>query len=99
MKVLAEYADFANVFSPDLASKLPTYSLGPVGPFKSPAGAFILFDRKSERSFQLCIHYRGFNNLTIKNWYRCLRLRASGQSVKSDRRRKGRLPRHLPRCS
>ena len=46
-KVPAEYADFANVFSPDLASELPIYSLGPVGPLKLPAGAPILFDRKS----------------------------------------------------
>ena len=49
-KVPAEYADFSNAFSPVLASKLPIYSLGPVGVFKSPAGAPILFDRKSDRS-------------------------------------------------
>ena len=78
-------------------SNSPTYSLGSVGPFKLPAGARILFDRKSDRYLRLCVDYRGFNNLTIKNQYRCLRLRAPGQNVKSDRRRKGRLPRHLPR--
>ena len=96
MKVFAEYADFANVFFSDLAPELPIYSLGPVKPFKSPAGASILFDRKSNRSLWLCVNYRGFNNLTIKNWYCCLRLRASSQSIKSDRRKKGRLPCHLP---
>ena len=68
-KVPAKYADFANVFSPDLASKLPIYSLGPVGPFKSPAGAPILFNRKSDRSLRLCVDYRGLNNLMIKNRY------------------------------
>ena len=67
MKVLAKYADLANVFSPDLASELPTYSLGPVRPFKSPAGAPILFNRVSDGSLRLCVDYRDFNNLTIKN--------------------------------
>ena len=108
-KVPAEYLDFADVFSPDLASELPKhteindhaielingqqpsykpiYSLGPVKldilktyiktnlanrfirPFKSPAGAPILFDRKSNGFFWLCVNYQGLNNLTIKNWY------------------------------
>ena len=109
-KVPAEYSDFADVFSPDLASELPEhtgindhaiklvdgcqqppygpiYSLGPVEletlkayietnlangfirPSKSPAGAPILFDRKSDGSLRLCVDYQGLNNLTIKNRY------------------------------
>ena len=36
---------------------------------KSPAGASILFDWKSNSFFQLCINYRGLNKLTIENWY------------------------------
>ena len=44
MKVFAECANFANVFSPDLAPKLSTYSLRLVRPFKSPAGAPIIFN-------------------------------------------------------
>ena len=109
-KVPAEYSDFADVFSSDLASKLPKhtrinnhaiklvddcqqppygpiYSLGPLGlktlktyietnlangfikPSKSPAGAPILFDRKSDGSLWLCVDYQGLNNLTIKNQY------------------------------
>ena len=108
-KIPAEYSDFANVFSPDLASKLPEhtgindhaielvdsqqppygpiYSLGPVElknlkayietnlangfirPSKSPAGAPILFDQKSDGSLRLCVDYQGLNNLTIKNRY------------------------------
>ena len=36
---------------------------------KSPAGAPILFDRKSDGSLRLCVDYRGLNNLTIKNRY------------------------------
>ena len=36
---------------------------------KSPAGALILFVRKPNGSLRLCVDYRGFNNLTIKNQY------------------------------
>ncbi len=96
-KVPSEYADFADVFSPKLAAKLPEhirindhaielvddrqppygpiYSLGPVDletlkvyiennlasgfirPFKSPAGAPILFDKKPDDSLRLCMDY------------------------------------------
>ena len=92
-KVPAEYLDFADVFSPDLASELPEHTGindhaielvesqdPPYGPIyslesveletlkayieinlangfirssKSPAGASILFDRKSDGSFRL----------------------------------------------
>ena len=104
-----EYSDFADIFSPELASELlehtgindhaielvddwrppygPIYSLGPVEletlktyietnlktgfirPSKSPAGAPIFFDKKPDGSLQLCVDYRGLNNLTIKNRY------------------------------
>ena len=36
---------------------------------KSPAGAPILFNKKPNGSLRLCIDYRGFNNITIKNQY------------------------------
>ena len=42
---------------------------GFIRPSKSPAGAPILFIRKKNGSFQLCVNYQGLNNLTIKNWY------------------------------
>ena len=42
---------------------------GFIRPSKSPAGAPILFDRKSDGSLRLCVNYRGLNNLTIKNRY------------------------------
>ena len=114
-KVSAKYADFADVFSTDLISKLPEYtginnhtmklvddqqlfyrliySLEPIKsktlkayiemnlangfirPSKSLINALILFDQKSYGSFQLCIKYRGFNNLTIKNQYPLPRIR------------------------
>ena len=38
-----------------------------IRPFKSPIGAFILFDKKSDRSLRFFVDYWGFNNLTIKN--------------------------------
>ena len=38
-----------------------------IRPSKSPAGAFILFDRKSNRFFRFCIDYKDLNNFTIKN--------------------------------
>ena len=102
-----EYINFADIFFPDLASKLPKhtgindhaielvnsqqpsyrpiYSLEPielktlkayiktplVNKFirssKSSANILILFVRKSNGSLRLCVNYRVFNNLTIKN--------------------------------
>ena len=43
--------------------------IGFIQPFKSLAGALILFDKKPDSSFWLCVDYRGLNNHTIKNWY------------------------------
>ena len=40
-----------------------------IRPSKSPDGASILFDRKPDRSFCLCVDYWSLNNLTIKNQY------------------------------
>ena len=42
---------------------------GFIRPSKSPAGAPILFDKKLDGSFRLCVNYRGLNNLIIKNQY------------------------------
>ena len=42
---------------------------GFIRPFKSPAGAPILFDRKPDGSLRLCVDYWGLNNITIKNRY------------------------------
>ncbi len=42
---------------------------GFIWPSKSLAGAPILFDKKPNGSLRLCVDYRGFNNLTIKNRY------------------------------
>ena len=42
---------------------------GFICPSKSPAGAPILFDKKLNGSFCLCVDYKGLNNITIKNQY------------------------------
>ncbi len=42
---------------------------GFICPFKSPAGAPILFDKKPDLSLRLYVDYQGFNNITIKNRY------------------------------
>ena len=42
---------------------------GFIQPFNSPVDTLILFDKKSDGSFCLCVDYRGLNNLTIKNRY------------------------------
>ena len=79
MKIPDEYVTFA--FSPNLVSKLPKRNgindhvielvngNGPIRPSKSHTGATILFDRKSYGFFWLCVDYRDFNNLTMKNGY------------------------------
>ncbi len=38
-------------------------------PSKSSAGAPILFDKKLDGRFHLCVNYQGLNNVTIKNQY------------------------------
>ena len=42
---------------------------GFIWPSKSPARAPILFDRKLDRSFRICVNYRSLKNITIKNRY------------------------------
>ena len=42
---------------------------GFIQPFKSPAGASILFNKKPDGNHWLCVNYWGVNNLTIKNQY------------------------------
>ena len=42
---------------------------GFIRPSKFLVEAPILFDRKPDRSFYLCVDYQGLNNITIKNQY------------------------------
>ena len=124
-KVPAEYSEFADIFSPDLASKLPKHTginnhaiklisgqqppyrpiyrlklvklqtfqayieTNPANGFirssKSPVDTPILFDRKSEGSFWLCVNYQGLNKLTIKNQYPLLLIGESLDRLKRTR--------------
>lgn len=42
---------------------------GFIRPSKSPVDTPIFFDKKSDDIVYLCVNYRDFNNLTIKNRY------------------------------
>ena len=53
-----------------LKAYIETYlKTGFIQPSKSLAGILILFDKKPDSSFWLCVNYRGLNKLTIKNRY------------------------------
>ncbi len=53
-----------------LKTYIETYlKTGFIPPFKSPAVASILFDKKLDGGLCLCIDYQSLNNLTIKNQY------------------------------
>ena len=53
---------------------------------KSPPAAPILFKQKSDGFLQLCVNYRGLNNLTIKNWYPLPLIEESLNRLKRARR-------------
>ncbi|GJZ80122.1 putative reverse transcriptase domain-containing protein [Tanacetum coccineum] len=67
--------DFPEVFLEDLPGLPPTRYLqelsdnGFIRPSSSPWGAPVLFVKKKDGSFWMCIDYRELNKLTVKNQY------------------------------
>ncbi|GKB85521.1 putative reverse transcriptase domain-containing protein [Tanacetum coccineum] len=70
--------DFPDVFPedlPELSEKLKELSdKGFIRPSTSPWGALVLFFKKKDGSFRMCIDYRELNKLTVKNRYPLLRI-------------------------
>nr|GEW22414.1 hypothetical protein [Tanacetum cinerariifolium] len=60
----------------ELAEKLQELSdKGFIRPSSSPWGALVLFVKKKDESFRMCIDYRELNKLTVKHRYHQLRVR------------------------
>nr|GEV07599.1 putative reverse transcriptase domain-containing protein [Tanacetum cinerariifolium] len=54
----------------ELTDELPElFDKGFIRPSSSPWGALVLFFKKKDESFQICIDYRELNKLTVKNRY------------------------------
>ncbi|GJU70904.1 putative reverse transcriptase domain-containing protein, partial [Tanacetum coccineum] len=67
--------DFPEVFPEDLPGIQPELSYkGFIRPSPSPWGAPVLFVKKKDRSFRMCIDYQELNKLTVKNRYPLLRI-------------------------
>ncbi|GKD62546.1 putative reverse transcriptase domain-containing protein, partial [Tanacetum coccineum] len=76
--------DFPDVFPEELApSEMKDLSVqlqellekGFIRPSSSPWGAPVLFVKKKDGSFRMCIDYRELNKLTVKNRYPLLRIK------------------------
>nr|GFC82146.1 putative reverse transcriptase domain-containing protein [Tanacetum cinerariifolium] len=62
---------------------------GFIRPSSSPWGAPVLFVKKKDESFRMCIDYRELNKLTIKNRYHQLQIREEDILITAFRTRYG----------
>jgi hypothetical protein len=42
---------------------------GYIKPNKWPYGAFVLFVHNKDETLRMCVDYRAFNKVIVKNWY------------------------------
>ncbi|GJU71259.1 putative reverse transcriptase domain-containing protein [Tanacetum coccineum] len=64
--------EFLEVFPKDLPGLPPAQQV--VSPCSSPWGVLVLFVKKKDGSFRMCIDYRRLNRITVKNRYPLLRI-------------------------
>ncbi|GJV23480.1 putative reverse transcriptase domain-containing protein [Tanacetum coccineum] len=72
LKDIPVVREFPEVFLEDLPGLPPIHQLanrGFIRPSTSPWGAPVLFVKKKDGSFRMCINYRELNKLTVKNRY------------------------------
>ncbi|GJW81671.1 putative reverse transcriptase domain-containing protein [Tanacetum coccineum] len=62
---------------------------GFIHPSPSPWGAPVLFVKKKDRSFRMCIDYRELNKLTVKNRYHQLRIKEEDIPITAFKTRYG----------
>ncbi|GJT57973.1 putative reverse transcriptase domain-containing protein [Tanacetum coccineum] len=77
--VVRDFPDFPYRLAPseleELSGQLKELQdKGFIRPSSSPWGASVLFVRKKDGSFRMCIDYRELNKLTVKNRYPLLRI-------------------------
>nr|GEU38498.1 hypothetical protein [Tanacetum cinerariifolium] len=69
MEDVSVIREFPEMFLEELPGLPSPREKGFIRPSLSPWGASVLFVKKKDRSFRMCINYRELNKLTVKNRY------------------------------